>query len=73
MGLEDTGETTKFCSFGCYECAGVHYHLHCFHKHHNRHLNSEAFNVAMDVALSSDKAMNKRRSHHVANPVLKYR
>jgi hypothetical protein len=27
-------------------------HLCCFHKHQNRHLNSEAFNVAMDVALS---------------------
>jgi hypothetical protein len=35
MGLEDTGESTKFCSFGYYEC-GVHYNLHCFHKHHNR-------------------------------------
>jgi hypothetical protein len=72
MGLEDTGESTKFCSFGCYECC-VHYNLHCFHKCHNRHLNSEKFNVAMDVALSSNKAMRKHRSHDVANPVSKYR
>jgi hypothetical protein len=72
MGLEVTGETSKFCSLGCYECS-VHFHLCCFHKHHNRCLESEAFNAAMAVALSSDKAMRKRRSQDVANPVLKYR